>query len=201
MSLVRLALAALIGLNLSPAYADHDSGRGEDHEYRQQARYDEGERHDHGRHGGHDNPHNPHYRGYSGRDWDADYGVRHGHCDSEAAGAAVGAAIGGVIGSQAGQGGDRRVATIVGVAVGAVLGAKIAHDIDRRDAACIGHSLELARDGERVAWERDRHHYEVRPINRFNRGSYVCRTYDLVTDGRVLRQTACQSGPGVWNAR
>lgn len=207
-----LLFALLLSLGLSPAYADrnehgdkhdkhhkkHESRDDRRDEYRDDHHDD---RHDRGLHRGHDKPGNPHYRGYSGRDWDNDYGIRRGRCDSEAAGAAIGAAIGGVIGNQVGKNGDQRVATIAGVAIGAVLGAKIARDIDRRDIACIGHSLELARDGERVVWERDRQRYEMRPIKRFQEGATICRTYELITPHRTERQTACQTRPGHWETR
>jgi surface antigen len=218
-----LLLALLLALGTTPAFADRDEhgDKYDKHDKRHESRdreerreayregYQEGrrderrdERHDRGLHRGHNKPGNPHYRGYSGRDWDNDYGIRRGRCDSEAAGAAVGAVIGGVIGHQVGKdSADPRVATIAGVAIGAILGAKVARDIDRRDAACIGHSLELARDGERVVWERDRQRYEVRPIRRFQEGKTVCRTYELITPHRTERQTACQTRPGYWETR
>ena len=66
----------------------------------------------------------PTYSGYSGREWDYDYGVRSGSCDrgriGQVLGGVVGGAAGGAIGAEVAKGSDHRdVAIVVGTVVGA----------------------------------------------------------------------------------
>ena len=51
--------------------------------------------------------HDPRHVGYTGREWERDYGVREGSCQRKAIGTVVGAVAGGVIGSQIGDGTGR----------------------------------------------------------------------------------------------
>src|SRR5262245_15623667 len=96
--------------------------------------------------------HDPYYVGYTGRQWDHDYGIVEGHCNREEIATAVGAVIGGVIGSQVGDDSGRVVAIVVGTVIGAAIGHAIGRELDDRDRACVGHALELASDGQSVRW-------------------------------------------------
>ena len=96
--------------------------------------------------------HDPAYAGYSGRQWERDYGVSLGRCDRAAVGAVLGGAAGGVIGSQVGEGGQRGVATVIGAVIGATVGAEIGRRMDQADRSCVGHALELATPGQTVTW-------------------------------------------------
>src|SRR5687768_11099143 len=99
--------------------------------------------------------HDPAYVGYTGREWERDYGVIEGSCHRKEIGTVLGAVVGGAIGSQVGDGSGRTVAIIVGSVLGAVIGREIGRDLDDGDRACIGHSLELAKPGQSVRWVND----------------------------------------------
>src|SRR5688572_32726355 len=71
----------------------------------------------------------PYYVGYTGKQWEQDYGIVEGRCNREAIGTVVGAAIGGTIGSQVGDGSGRTVAIVVGTVLGAVIGREIGRDM------------------------------------------------------------------------
>jgi surface antigen len=146
--------------------------------------------------------HDPYYEGYSGKKWDRDYGVIQGRCHREAVGAAVGGVVGGAIGSTIGQGDGRTVAIIVGSILGAAVGASVGRDMDEADRACLGQSLELARRGQRVAWEDPSGvRYLLTPTRDFQRDGRPCRDFDLQVQGRgreTVRRTACTNGKGEW---
>src|SRR3954469_2283540 len=99
--------------------------------------------------------HEGRYVGYTGSEWDRDYGVLGGRCNrqaaSQAVGAAAGAVVGGVIGSQVG-GNNKGVATVVGAVIGSIIGTRIAAEVDDGDRACIGQSLELANRNAPIVW-------------------------------------------------
>jgi surface antigen len=147
----------------------------------------------------------PTYPGYTGRVWEADYGiVSAGRCNTDAVLTVVGGTVGGVIGAQASRGGsdgDRAIAIIVGSAVGAIVGNRIGREIDRTDQACIGHALELGRDGRPVVWTnpQTRVSYNLLPV-RGDGGS--CRNFklDASRDGKTESATrrACRTGDGTW---
>jgi len=146
--------------------------------------------------------HDPGYLGYTGKKWDKDYGILAGRCNREAVGAVLGAAVGAAIGSQIGKGDGNKVAIVVGTALGAILGARAGREVDRNDAACIGHALELAKDGQRVAWSDDRGTaYRLKPLKATSVNGMPCRVFELTVGGKTSRQTACQSEPGVWELR
>jgi len=144
--------------------------------------------------------HDPYYEGYTGRKWDNDYGILSGRCNVEAAGAAIGGTVGGAIGSQIGKGDGRTVAIIVGTVLGAVVGARAARELSGADQACFGHSLELARDGQRVSWRSpdDGRQFAVKPLRTFRRDGHQCRDYEFSRNGDIARQTACAIGNGEW---
>jgi surface antigen len=144
------------------------------------------------------------YVGYSGRQWERDYGVVRGSCNREAIGAVLGGVAGGSIGNDVGGRDNRVVGTIVGAAVGALIGAKIGRELDERDRACVGQSLELAAVGETVRWSDQSLgvRYEVVPGKGFKRGEQNCRDVSIaVYKGKKRSREAawaCDRGGGVW---
>ena len=146
--------------------------------------------------------HDPHYVGYTGKEWEQDYGIVEGHCNRDAIAAAVGAVVGGVIGSQVGEGDGRVVAIIVGTVIGAAVGHAIGRELDDRDRACVGHALELADDGQRVRWQNEESgvSYVVTPLGAA--GGDSCRDFTLESslDGKLETQRgrACRTGNGTW---
>lgn len=140
------------------------------------------------------------YRGYSGREWRDDYGVRSGRCNTDTILAAVGAVAGGVIGNRTASPENRTVATILGAIIGGVVGAKVGDAIDDRDRACIGQSLELAGRGQWVAWRNPASgiDYRVRPTRDLDGG---CREFELAARGATQKMKACRRDGGEWQFR
>lgn len=140
------------------------------------------------------------YRGYTGREWRDDYGVRSGRCNTDTILAAVGAVAGGVIGNRTASDANRTVATILGAVIGGVIGAKVGDSIDDRDRACIGHSLELVETGRAVTWRNPRTgiDYRVRPLRDLDGG---CREFELAARGGVEKGRACRRDSGAWEFR
>jgi surface antigen len=151
--------------------------------------------------------HDRRYRGYDDRRWDDDYGVQTGHCNRAAVGAILGAAVGGVVGAQIGQDRERPVAIIIGALLGSLLGHEIGRDMDQADRGCMGHALELAHDGQPVAWRNEATGvaYVVTPLRPWRQGGPSCRAFGLRTaaGGRRSERTAyaCRSGDGEWRIR
>lgn len=145
--------------------------------------------------------HDPYYRGYTGKQWERDYGIIDGRCNREAVGAVLGGVVGGVVGSNVGKGDGRAVAIVVGTVIGAAIGAKIGRDLDDADRACIGHALELGRAGQPVRWEAEGVHYAVVPQD----ASGGCRRYTLTSerDGKKVKSDgrACRRDDGSWAIR
>ena len=145
------------------------------------------------------------YVGYSGREYDRDYGISNGRCDRQTVGAVLGGVTGGVIGSQVGDRDNRVVATIIGAAIGALIGQQIGRDMDEGDRACVGHALELGTTGRRVSWanESDGRRYELVPGDGEREGGRICRNFTInTTVGRERISKpgrACQTSPGVWD--
>src|SRR5512134_2731273 len=97
------------------------------------------------------------YKGYSGKDWDSDYGVRSGSCDRGRVGQVIGGVVGGVAGGAIGgeiakDSEHRDVAIAAGAVIGAVVGAEVGRRMDKTDRSCVGHALELADTGQSVKW-------------------------------------------------
>jgi surface antigen len=146
--------------------------------------------------------HDPYYQGYTGRQWDRDYGIAAGRCDRQAVGAVVGGVLGAAVGSQIGRGADQQIAILLGTAIGAVVGSRVAEGMTNADAACIGHALELAGDGRVVTWADDRGtQYRVKPLRGYTRDGLACRRFQLTAGGRTVEQGACQREPGTWEIR
>lgn len=144
--------------------------------------------------------HDPYYQGYTGKNWDRDYGIRSGRCDTRAAGAVVGGALGGAIGGQIGQGTGREIAILLGTVTGAVLGSEAFGNLDR---ACVGHSLELAGINQRVQWTNPDSgvRYEVMPQRDFEQNGRRCREYTLSQGGgKAKRMSACADSDGRWES-
>jgi surface antigen len=146
--------------------------------------------------------HDDRYVGYTGREWDRDYGVREGSCHRKEIGTVVGAVAGGAIGSQIGDGTGRTVAIIVGAVLGGVIGREIGEDLDEADRGCFGHALELVQPGRPVRWLNDRTHvdYVLTPLR--SDDSKGCRKFKLkATSGKKSKTSegrACRDGDGVW---
>jgi surface antigen len=148
--------------------------------------------------------HDPYYVGYTGRQWQDDYGIREGRCDRDHVATVLGAVAGGAVGAAVSSDENRLVAIMLGAALGAVVGREIDKDMDRNDRACFGHSLELLDDDRRVWWDGSRSgmRYTLTPGSRFERDGKVCRRFALVRDfdGRQIKKngSACRVGDGDW---
>lgn len=145
--------------------------------------------------------HDPSYVGYTGREWERDYGIIAGKCNRKEIGTVVGAALGGVVGSQVGDGDGRTVAIIVGSVLGGIIGREIGRDLDDGDRACMGHALELAKVGQPVRWINDQTNvtYVLTPAKS---ASKDCRNFKIKASRDSKSQTsngrACRSSDGSW---
>jgi surface antigen len=150
----------------------------------------------------------PAYAGYSGRDWDYDYGVRSGSCDrgqiGQVLGGVVGGVAGGTIAGEIAKGStERNVAIVVGTVVGAAIGSEIGRRMDKTDRSCVGHALELADYGQSVKWTNPntRVTYQLTPLGA-DHGEDGCRQFRLIAHGSFGlsegRTIACTDGRGVW---
>jgi surface antigen len=148
--------------------------------------------------------HDPQYIGYTGRNWERDYGVAAGSCNRKEIGTVIGAVVGGAIGSQIGDGNGRTVAIIVGSVLGAVVGREIGRDLDDGDRACVGHALELAKSGQPVRWlnEQTRVNYVLTPLAAAAGDSKDCRRFSIKASHQGKAKTskgrACRSSDGSW---
>lgn len=148
--------------------------------------------------------HDPRYVGYTGREWQRDYGVVEGSCNRKEIGTVVGAVAGGAIGSQIGDGTGRTVAIIVGAVLGGVIGREIGEDLDDGDRGCVGHALELVEPGRSVRWINDRTHvsYVLTPLAMSSKDSKNCRRFKVQASGGKKSKTsegrACRDGDGIW---
>jgi surface antigen len=148
--------------------------------------------------------HDPTYAGYSGRNWQRDYGVRLGRCDRAEIGAVLGGVAGGVIGAEVADDDDRLVAVVVGTVIGAAIGSEIGRRMDRTDRSCVGHALELASYGQTVAWTNPttKVNYQITPLSDGKVSTDGCRRFRLVAHGSFGlsegRTTACPDAEAVW---
>ena len=147
--------------------------------------------------------HDPYYVGYTGRQWERDYGIVDGHCNREAIGTVLGGVVGGVVGSQVADGDDRAVAIVLGTVIGALIGRQIGRNMDERDRACVGHALELAKDGQSVRWLNDTTGvtYVLTPSGG-GQAAGSCRNFELQISRagktEVQPSRACRTGDGTW---
>jgi surface antigen len=144
------------------------------------------------------------YVGYTGRDWDRDYGIVEGSCHRKEIGTVLGAVAGGAIGSQVGDGDGRTVAIVVGSVLGGLIGREIGKDLDEEDRACVGHALELAKPGQRVRWinEETQVAYLLTPIAADAKDPKNCRRFDIETrvgkKAHTSKGRACRDDRGAW---
>jgi surface antigen len=93
---------------------------------------------------------------------------------------------------------------VVGTVIGAAIGAEIGRRMDRTDRSCVGHSLELARQGQRVTWMNSATGvtYQLTPVDQ-SPASDGCRRFLLIATGAFGlsegRTTACPGTDGVWD--
>lgn len=144
------------------------------------------------------------YAGYSGREWERDYGVRSGRCDRSEIGAVLGGVAGGVIGSEVGKGDNRTAAIVVGTVIGATIGYEIGRRMDLTDRSCVGHALELTEPGQTVTWTNPntRVSYKLTPTEEAGRAD-GCRKFRLIATGGFGlsegRTVACPGSDGTWD--
>jgi surface antigen len=142
------------------------------------------------------------HRGYTGVEWDDDYGVAQGRCNTDTVLTTVGAVGGAVIGNRTASPENRTVATIVGAIVGGIIGNKVGDAIDDRDRACMGHGLEIAPVGRVVAWTNPRTQvaYQIRPVRDLSGG---CRRFEYRAGERskLATMTACRGNNATWVIR
>ena len=148
--------------------------------------------------------HDPRYVGYTGRNWERDYGIIEGSCNRKEIGTVIGAVVGGAIGSQVGDGDGRVVAIIVGSVLGAVVGREIGRDLDDGDRACVGHALELAKVGQPIRWvnEKTKVNYVLTALAAAAGDTKDCRRFTIKASRDGKSQTskgrACRGGDGSW---
>jgi surface antigen len=148
--------------------------------------------------------HDPYYVGYSGIEWEHDYGIRSGSCNRQAVATVIGGVVGAAIGSRVSEPDNRTIATIIGAAAGAFIGNRIGHKLDEADRGCFGHALEVGTSGQRVTWTNESTgvRYEMTPGADRERSGSACREFTLrAVAGRESSSehgVACQSRPGAW---
>jgi len=148
--------------------------------------------------------HDSYYVGYSGVQYEQDFGIVSGRCNRQEIATVVGGAVGGFLGSRIAD--ERPVmGTVIGVVAGAVIGNQIGRELDERDRGCFGHAMEIGEAGKPVVWTNEANgvRYELVPGASRNRNGVSCREFTMaaVADGRGRSSKsalACQSQPGVW---
>ena len=144
------------------------------------------------------------HRGYTGHEWNDDYGVTGGRCNREEVGTVLGAVAGGAIGAAVSDREHRLIAVLAGAAIGGIIGNEIGEYMDRDDRGCFGHSLELLPDGRQVRWDGAVRgmYYTLTPVGRFQRDGMVCRNFTLIRDYEHRRITrtgaACRYSDNEW---
>lgn len=142
------------------------------------------------------------YRGYTGAQWEQDYGVAAGRCNTDSVLTVIGAAGGAVVGNRTASPENRTIATIVGALAGGLIGNAVGDAIDDGDRACMGHSLEVGAIGRDVTWTNPRTHVvqTVRPTRDLAGG---CRQFDYQAGPRakLVTMTACRTANAAWTIR
>lgn len=142
------------------------------------------------------------HRGYTGVEWERDYGVASGQCNTDAVLAVVGAAGGAVIGNRTASAENRTVATIAGAVIGGLIGNEIGEAIDATDRGCVGHSLEVGRIGQAVNWTNPRTKvvHVLTPTRDLRDG---CRlfTYRAGARGKLVTLRGCRNADAAWVIR
>lgn len=139
------------------------------------------------------------FRGYTGVEWERDYGVAAGRCDTDAVLAVIGAAGGAVIANRTAGPEHRTAATIAGALIGALIGNEIGEAIDAADRSCMGHSLEVGRIGQAVTWtnSRTRVTHVLTPLRDLPGG---CRQFSHRAGrrGDVVTLRGCRNADAAW---
>lgn len=142
------------------------------------------------------------YKGYTGVEWEEDYGVRSGRCNTDTVLAAVGAVGGAVIANRTASAENRTIATIVGAVAGGLLGNAVGDAIDDGDRGCMGHALEVGAIGQRITWTNPRTHvaYTLKPVADLDGG---CRRFEYRPGANAKSQTmvACRRDGAAWAIR
>ena len=134
--------------------------------------------------------HDPAYVGYTGREWERDYGIVEGHCNRDDIGTVIGAVVSAAQSARrSAMDPNRTVAIVVGSVLGAVVGREIGRDLDERDRACVGHSLELVKLGQKVRWtnEQTRVAYLLTPLAAAKGDPGGCRRLHVASHVRRSR--------------
>lgn len=121
----------------------------------------------------------PTYMGYTGTDWQRDFGITRGRCDREAVAAALGT-------PEAASAGTPPVAVLAGL------------DIDGPDRSCAAQALELLRNHRTVRWQGKAGRFSLTTGRDAVVDGRPCRMFVLVTGGSRRLGTACQTTPGIW---
>ena len=142
------------------------------------------------------------FHGYTGVEWEQDYGISGGRCDTDKVLTVVGAVGGAVIGNRTASPENRTVATIAGAIIGGVIGNKVGDAIDDGDRACLGHSLEVGSTGHAITWTnpRTRIAYRVEPVRDLPGGCREFR-YRAGAGARSALMTACRKANATWEVR
>lgn len=139
------------------------------------------------------------HRGYTGVEWEQDYGVRGGRCNTDEVLTVLGAATGAVIGNRTASADNRTLATIAGAVIGGVIGNEIGDAIDDADRGCVGHSLEVGRLGQAVTWTNPRTGvvHVLTPVRDLPGG---CRqfTYRVGKVGKPSTLRGCRNAQAAW---
>jgi outer membrane lipoprotein SlyB len=142
------------------------------------------------------------FKGYTGVEWQEDYGVREGRCNTDTVLTVVGAAGGAIIGNRTASAENRTIATIIGAVAGGIIGNQIGEAIDDGDRGCIGHSLEMGAVGQRISWTNPRTHvaYTLRPVADLQDG---CRRFEYRpgASSQLQTMTACRREGAAWVIR
>lgn len=142
------------------------------------------------------------YKGYTGVEWEEDYGVRSGRCNTDTVLAAVGAVGGAVIANRTASPENRTIATIVGAVAGGLLGNAVGDAIDDGDRGCMGHALEVGAIGQRISWTnpRTRVAYALTPVADLKDG---CRRFEYRPGANAKAETmvACRRDGAAWAIR
>jgi surface antigen len=142
------------------------------------------------------------HRGYTGVEWEQDFGVTGGRCNTDAVLTVLGAATGAVIGNRTASAENRTLATIAGAVIGGVIGNEIGEALDQGDRGCMGHSLEVGRLGQAVSWTnpRTRVAHELTPVRDLPGG---CRQFSYRAGKQAKPQTlrGCRNSEAAWVIR
>jgi surface antigen len=144
------------------------------------------------------------FHGYTGVEWEQDYGVAGGRCDTDKVLTVVGAVGGAVIGNRTASAGNRTIATIAGAIIGGLIGNQAGDAIDDGDRACAGHGLEVGTVGHAITWTNPRTHiaYRMEPLRDLPGG---CREFRYRAGAgagvKSAVMVACRKPNATWEVR